>query len=322
MVQCHQYQYEYKLIRAILPHPAIDLVPKDIKYFTPIIHTSRGCPYRCTFCSISAFYNSKWKARKIDNILAEIESYASQGVKCFSFSDDNLTVDTKRVRAICEKLKDRGLDNLKWRCLSRIDSICKDPGMIDKMVDSGCTTMSLGIESGVQEIINTYKKNITIGHVHEAIKIMNNSSIFHEWYMIIGSGDEFDKPKYIEKNIDFMKKVKFDILQISILTPFPGTELYSKMISENRLLHKNWNKYDCTHCVYQPLYMTPEQIEQYYIQAYKTLYLDRGFDLLKMTLKGLRGGFITPKMILELGKHGFDFIFKKKKFYEIIESVE
>ena len=313
----------YSLLKNIdsVPHAAIDLVPKEIKDFTPIIHTSRGCPHRCSFCSVSAFYNGKWRTRKIENILAEIEAFASQGVKSFSFSDDNLTVDTKRVRAICEKLKDQGLDNLKWSCLSRVDSICRDPGMIDKMADSGCTATSLGIESGVQDILNTYKKNITLGQVQEAVKIMNNSSIFHGWYMIIGSGDEFDEPKYIEKNIDFMKKVEFDNLQISILTPFPGTELYSKMISENRLLHKNWNKYDLMHCVYQPLHMTPEQIEQHYIKAYKTLYLDRGFDLLRMTWKGFRSGFLTPSMILKLSKYGIDF-FMKKNFYKVLESVE
>lgn len=314
----------YTLLKDIdtLPHPAIDLVPKEIKNFTPMIHTSRGCPHRCSFCSISAFYDGKWRARKTENIIAEIEAYASRGVKRFSFSDDNLTADTKRVRNICDELKNKGLDDLKWRCLSRVDSIYKDPGMIDKMADSGCTSMSLGIESGVQEIIDSYKKNITLSHVEEAVKIMNDSSIFHGWYMIIGSGDEFDTPKYIEKNIDFMKKVKFDVLQISILTPFPGTEFYAKMVAENRLLHKNWNKYDCTRCVYQPLHMTPEQIEQYYIKAYKTLYLDRGLDLFKMAYKGFRSGFLSPTIILTSGKHGLNFAIKKKKFYEAIESFE
>lgn len=315
-------EHSYTLLKDIdtLPHPAIDLVPKEIKDFMPIIHTSRGCPHRCSFCSVSAFYDGKWRARKIENIIAEIEAYASQGVKRFYFIDDNLTVDTKRVRIICKELKDKGLDDLQWRCLSRVDSIYKDPVMIDKMADSGCTSMSLGIESGVQEILNRYKKNISLTHVEEAVKIMNNSSIFHGWYMMIGSGDEFDTPKYIEKNIDFMKTVKFDILQISILTPFPGTEFYAKMVAENRLLHKNWNKYDCTHCVYQPLHMTPEQIEQYYIKAYRTLYLNRGLDLFKMAYKGFHSGFLSPTVILTSGKHGLDFVFKKKKFYEAIES--
>jgi hypothetical protein len=68
--------------------------------------------------------------------------------------------------------------------------------------------------------------------------------------------------------------------------------------------------------------MTPEQIEQYYIKAYKTLYLERGLDLLEMTWKGYRAGFLTPAMILKLSGHGLNFLLKKKNFYEVLESVE
>ena len=66
--------------------------------------------------------------------------------------------------------------------------------------------------------------------------------------------------------------------------------------------------------------MTPEQIEQYYIKAYRTLYLNRGLDLFKMAYKGFHSGFLSPTVILTSGKNGLDFVFKKKKFYEAIES--
>jgi len=302
-----------------LPKITLDLIPKEIKNFSPLISTSRGCPFRCSFCSISAFYNGKWRARKIENILDEIEMYAlDTHIKNFWFNDDNLTVDTKRVREICDGLKKRGLDNLKWSCESRVDSICRDPGMVDKMTDAGCTVMALGAESGVQEIINTYNKNITLEQVLKAVKIMNNSSIFHAWFMIIGSGDKYDRPKYIEKNIDFMKKVKFDILQISILTPFPGTELFNKITSGNRLLHKNWKKYDCAHCVYRPLHLTPKQIEEYFVKAYKTLYLSRGLDLLKIILKGFKSGWLNPSFLLKTTRYGIDVFLRKKNIYEVM----
>ena len=186
-----------------LPRITADLVPKGITSFMPQIPSSRGCPFRCSFCSISAFYKGRWRKRKTKNLLDEIETYASIGYERFKFNDDNMTVDTERVKRICDGLKERGLDNLKWGCLSRVDSICRDTVMVDKMVDAGCSTMQLGVESGVQEIINAYKKNITVEQVQEAVKIMNNSSIFHTWFSIIGSGDEYDQPKYIEKNIDF-----------------------------------------------------------------------------------------------------------------------
>lgn len=303
-----------------LPKITSDLVPKGIKNFTPQIPSSRGCPFRCSFCSISAFYQGRWRIRNLENILDEIEMYASEGYHKFKFNDDNLTVDTERVKKICENLKERGLDSLKWGCLSRVDSICRDPAMVDKMVDAGCSTMQLGVESGVQEIINTYKKNITLEQVQKAVKIMNDSSIFHTWFSIIGSGNEYDQPKYIEKNINFLDKIEFDLLQITILTPFPGTELYCNLNTQNRLLHKDWKKYDCTHCVYQPLYVTPQQIEEYFVEAYKIIYRSRGFGLLKTAWKGLRAGsIVTPEMMLKTVKYGINAIYRKKDLYEVLE---
>ncbi len=304
-----------------LPQIPIDLIPKAVKGFSPRISASRGCPFRCSFCSISAFYEGKWRTRKVESVLDEIEMCALEGhFKNFRFNDDNLTVDTGWVRRICAGLKERGLDNLQWGCVSRIDSICREPDIVDKMIDVGCRSMGLGIESGVQEIIDTYKKKITLEQAQKAIKIMNDSSIFHVWYMIIGSGDEYDQPKYMKQNIDFMKGIEFDLLDISILTPFPGTELYCKLRMENRLLHTNWQKYDCVHCVYQPLHLTPQQIEEYFVEAYKTVYLSRGLDLLRTARKGLRAGcFVTPIMMLKTIKFGIDILLRKKDFFEVLE---
>ena len=315
-------KHSFTLLQNIdsLPKITTDLVPGEIHSFVPQISSSRGCPFRCSFCSISAFYKGRWRKRKPETILDEIDMYASEGHGTFKFDDDNLTVDTTRVREICDNLKERGLDNLKWGCLSRVDSICRDPAMVDEMVDAGCSWMQLGIESGVQEIINTYKKHITLEQVRKAVKIMNDSSVFHTWFSIIGSGNKYDQPKYIEKNINFLKKIKFDLLQISILTPFPGTELYCKLKEENRLLHKNWKRYDCVHCVYQPLYVTPQQIEEYFLRAYRSIYASRGLDLLKMARKGLKSGsIITPEMLFKTTKYGIDIILGRKNLYETLE---
>jgi len=304
-----------------LPKVTIDLVPKEIENFSPGISTSRGCPFRCSFCSISSFYGGKWQARNIENVLDDIEMYAQEGhIKTFRFSDDNFTVNTKRVRKICEGLKERGLDNLKWSCKSRVDSICRDPGMVEKMQEVSCTNMSLGIESGVQEILNTYKKNITLEQIQKAVRIMNNSSIFHAWYMMIGSGDNYDQPKYIEQSIAFMKKIRFDILQISILTPFPGTELYNRLSSEHRLLHKDWNKYDCAHCVYQPSNLSPKQIEDYFIKAYKSLNFDRNpAEILKVAWKGIKSGLVSTTQLLRVTKYYTDVFIRKKDIYKVLE---
>jgi anaerobic magnesium-protoporphyrin IX monomethyl ester cyclase len=302
-----------------LPKITRDLVPTEAKNYTPMISTSRGCPHRCSFCSISAFYKGRWRSRKIESVLDEIEMYSSNGhSKSFQFSDDNFTNNTARVKKLCDGLRERGLDDLKWSCLGRVDSVSRDPEMVDVMADTGCNFMSLGVESGAQEILETYKKRITLDHVQRAIEIMGDSSIFHGWFFIIGSGGELDRPKYIEKSIDFMKRIKFDLLQISIMTPFPGTEFYNNLCSDDRLLNRDWEKYDCTHCMYQPIHMTPGQIEDYFVKAYETLYLERGLDLISMGWNGFRAGFIPPTMILNSARYALNIFFRKKNLHGVL----
>jgi anaerobic magnesium-protoporphyrin IX monomethyl ester cyclase len=305
-----------------LPRIPVDLIPRSIKNYVPVISTSRGCPFRCSFCSISSFYGSRWRPRKVVKVLDDIETYTEvYHLKRFSFNDDNFLVDTNRVRELCDGLNERGLDHLKWSCNGRVDTICRVPELVNRIQDVGCVNMQLGIESGVQEIIDSYRKQITLHQVQKAVKIMNDSSIFHSWYMIIGSGDEYDSEKYLEQNIAFMKKIQFDLLSISILTPFPGTPLYTKLTNENRLLHRDWRKYDCTHCVYQPLHLSPQQIEEFFIKAYKTLNFGRdSTTLFKVAWKSLRSGLAKSSYLLKAVRYYVDVFVRNKNIYEIMDS--
>ena len=101
--------------------------------------------------------------------------------------------------------------------------------------------------------------------------------MFQQWYLMIGSGNEYDTPEYIRKSVSFMTGFPFDLVQISVLTPFPGTSLYDKLEREGRLLHKNWDLYDGMHCVYRPLGMTAEELEKELTNAYRQIYLHSGF---------------------------------------------
>ena len=97
-----------------------------------------------------------------------------------------------------------------------------------------------------------------------------------QWYLMVGSGDEYDTQEYIRKSASFMNGFPFDLVQISILTPFPGTHLYDKLEKEGRLLHKDWDLYDGMHCVYKPLGMTVEELEKELTWAYRQIYLHSG----------------------------------------------
>lgn len=302
-----------------LPRITMDLVAPDFN-FTPKIVSSRGCPFFCSYCSISAFYGGKYRQRRVEDVIQDIEDYISWGYNHFWFHDDNLTVDGKWVNSFCELIEQREL-KFTWNCMSRIDLICKDPALIARMASCGCRMMSIGVESGVPEVLERLKKKISLEQINKAVQIMKTVGISYDWFMLMGSGDEFDTPEIIEKNIKFFSQLPGMIL-VSILTPFPGTEVYNKLKAEGRIRHYNWEDYDIIHCVYNPLGMTFKQMEAYLPIAYRKIYLSKGWELFPLFIKGVRTNAIRLDMILSgikslvktfvLGKDFYSAILKKR----------
>jgi anaerobic magnesium-protoporphyrin IX monomethyl ester cyclase len=239
--------------------------------------SSRGCPFKCTFCSASNLYGGVWRKRSVENVLDELEGM--RGIKnnkvTVQFGDETMTVDTRWAKEFCRGIIKRGL-KFSWYSNSRVDSINRDLEMLQLMKEAGCKGVSLGIESGVQEIIDSYNKGITLEQALRAAEKLRDFSMYQQWYLMVGSGNKYDEPVYLEKSIEFMKDFPFDLVQISILTPFPGTKLYNQLEKEGRLLHKNWDYYDGLHCVYRPLGMTAEKLEEELNRAYREIYLHSG----------------------------------------------
>jgi anaerobic magnesium-protoporphyrin IX monomethyl ester cyclase len=277
-----------------LPRITMDLVAPDFS-FTPKIVSSRGCPFFCSYCSISAFYGGKYRQRRVEDVIQDIEDYISWGYNHFWFHDDNLTVDGKWVNSFCEMIESKGL-KFTWNCMSRVDLICRDPLLIARMARCGCRMMSIGVESGVPEVLESLHKKISLEQILQAVKIMKGVGISYDWFMLLGSGDHFDTPEIIEKNIKFFSKLPGMIL-VSILTPFPGTEVYQRLTSEGRIRHYNWEDYDITHCVYNPSGMTYKQMEAYLPLAYRKIYLAKGLGLIPLFIHGIRTKAIRLGMV-------------------------
>ncbi len=241
------------------------------------ILSSRGCPFKCTFCSASNLYGGVLRKRSVENVLDELEEI--KGIKSnrvtVQFGDETMTVDTKWAKELCRGIIRRGL-KFKWYTNSRVDSINRDLELLKLMKESGCQGLSLGLESGVQEIIDSFNKGITLEQAMGAAEKLRDISMYQQWYLMVGSGNEYDEPGYVRKSVEFMKDFPFDLVQISILTPFPGTKLYYQLEKEGRLLHKKWDYYDGLHCVYRPYGMTAEQIEEELNIAYREIYLHSG----------------------------------------------
>ncbi|MDZ4182089.1 MAG: radical SAM protein [Candidatus Cloacimonadaceae bacterium] len=301
-----------------LPRITMDLTAPEFT-FSPKIVSSRGCPFRCSFCSISAFYDGKYRQRKVLDVIADVEEYIRWGFDTFWFHDDNLTVDTAWVNDFCAEVEKRGL-KFRWNCMTRVDSIVKDPKLFARMAKAGCSLVSIGIESGIPEVLKRMHKKIDIPQIKQAISTLNRLSISHNWYMILGSGDEFDQPKYIEQNIKFFSSLPFGYVLISILTPFPGTEVFAKLKAENRILHYNWEDFDITHCVYQPLGMSAKQMESYLPKAYMQIYLKKGWRMIPLFISSFRRKAIRPAMVTGAIKALLKTYVLRKTFYKSLEK--
>jgi len=279
-----------------LPKITRELVAPEFS-FSPKIVSSRGCPYHCSFCSISAFYGGSYRKRSVEVVIAEITEYLSWGYNNFWFHDDNLTVDADWMNRFCETVVQNKL-KFSYSCMSRVDTICRSPELFAKMADTGCKFVSIGIESGIPEVLERMHKKIDVSQIKQAIKIMNRLAISHNWYMILGSGDEFDTPEYIKQNIRFFCSLPLGYVLISILTPFPGTELFNRLRAEKRLRHYNWEDYDILHCVYKPIGMSFTELEKFLPKAYVKVYLSKGWRLIPLIFNGFKRQAINPQKIV------------------------
>ncbi|MBO8180321.1 MAG: radical SAM protein [Archaeoglobus sp.] len=263
-----------------LPFPAFDLMPLE-KYSLlgqkleqfPMI-TSRGCPFACRYCSSSLFLGRRFRARSAKNVVDEMEWLAENfGAKHIAFGDDTFTLNRKRVFEICDEIKKRGLD-VEWSCSSRVDTINEE--MLRKMREAGCSVIYYGVESANKEILNKYyRKRIKLDAVKRAIEITKKVGIETVCSFIIGAPHETKKD--VKETLKLAIKLNPDYAQFSILTPYPGTEIYEEAKEKGLILTENFDDYTAGKPVLKNLYMTSEEISKLLKHCYLRFYIRPSF---------------------------------------------
>jgi anaerobic magnesium-protoporphyrin IX monomethyl ester cyclase len=265
-----------------LPYPAYHLLPWQ-KYKPHPPHgmampfgamvTSRGCPYRCAYCSKPVF-GSKFRAQSPDRVVEEMV-YLQQkfGVREIAFYDDTFTVDKKRVHAIADKIIAKKM-KIAWTCETRVNLVDKE--LLAHIKQAGCYSISYGIESASPEIIKVLQKDITLKQVEAAIQAHKEVGLPVVGYFMLGSPGE--TPQTIKQTIDFAKKLKVDFAQFSVTTPFPGTELY-EIYKRNNPGEIAWEKFvyagtdNPTSPVFESDKITREDLKKWVARAYREFYL-------------------------------------------------
>ncbi len=270
-----------------VPFPARHLLPFDRytllnrKFPMGGMITSRGCPFGCTFCSSSRVYGKRFRGRSPSNVVDEmellVERYRARSIEIL---DDTFTIDKNRARGIAEEIIRRGLD-VSWVFGSRVDTIA--PDLLHLFKKAGCYMVYYGIESGTDRILKELNKGITLEQVRKAILWAKRAGIETIASFIIGTPGETRAEAM--QTIEFARKCGVDYAQFTVMTPYPGTEIYESAKREGHLITEDWSKFTTLKPVLCTKELSAEEQESLVALAYKRFYLRAPF-IIRNIIKG------------------------------------
>jgi len=229
-----------------LPFPAYELLKlnKYKSYWTrrrmefPMF-SGFGCPYRCAFCSRPQGNIVRYFS--IERLMEEINRNIKEfNMSSIYFWDDTFTLNRKRVLSICEEFLRRGFNKkVKWKCLSRVDTI--DLEMLRYIKEAGCEHIEFGIESGNHQILENIKKPLDMEKAEQVFQWCKEVGIRARAFFIIGFPEE--NRETLKETYNLIWRLNPDFLTVSILVPFPGTELFKKYVDINTHSKHKWEEY-------------------------------------------------------------------------------
>lgn len=254
-----------------LPFPDFTLLKPDApgrrRMGSIPVLTSRGCPFECSFCSVTGMFGRKYRHRSTDNIIEELRLYNDRKNIIF-FYDDNFAADPRRTRELCEAMIRENF-KFKWTTQVRAD-IARDPDLVRLMKRSGCHTLYIGFESVNPESLESMKKSQTVEEITRAVKVLRRNRINIHGMFVLG----FDQDDWetVRRTVKWAKKSKLTSTQFLILTPLPGSEFYDRISSEKRIRFNDWTLYDAHHAVFQPARFSLFDLQKAQIFAHKKFY--------------------------------------------------
>lgn len=260
-----------------LPFPARKFI-KHINYSSTVgvsgnlatMISSRGCPYKCTFCDVPV---KTYRTRSPGNIIEEMFKCIELGYTEIHFYDDLFNITPKKVIEFSDELANKKI-NIPWSFRGRVNSANHD--MLKAAKDNGCYQIHFGVETGTDEGLRLLKKNTSTDQIHQAFKLCKKLKIKTVADFMIGLPFEKDIND-LKTNIDFLLSLEPDYAQFSILTLVPFTQLYDDAIKKGLIKRDKWNNFVRS---YNPdfrpdhwyEYFSPEDLRRLHKWAYKKFY--------------------------------------------------
>jgi anaerobic magnesium-protoporphyrin IX monomethyl ester cyclase len=289
----------YGLIQGL---DSMDIIP---------IMTSRGCPFDCNFCTVTKIFGKKFRMQSPQRIIAEVKHaltfFKTRGI---FFYDDNFTANQRRIDELCDLIIAQDLD-IAWTAQVRQD-IASNPVLLKKMAKAGCRIVFIGFESINDATLKAMHKSQTRKDIEVSIRVIQQAGInIHGMFIF---GDDNDTVETLRQTVTFAITQHIDTVQFMILTPFPGTPVYDKLVAEKRLFHRRWEYYNGMFIVFQPKTMTASRLQQEMVAAHRKFY-----SWQHLSLEGLKLGFnvMIDALVWDFSRafrYGFETLLLKAGF--------
>lgn len=274
-----------------IPFPARHLVKKYVygrEYnpkikrgeFTSVI-TSRGCPFKCTFCSRNLITMKRYRTRSVVNILEELQELEEKGYKYVAFEDDSFLVNKKQAHALFDGIIENNIDMRFIITAARVDSA--EEKLFHKMKKAGVTHIQFGLESGNQDVLDFYNKKTTTADIKHAVNLSHSMGFFTIGTFILGAS--FENLKHFEKTVKFAKSLPLDSVSFLPLRYVAGSPLWYKAVQHGKILEDEYMVYSDSR---RGLGLfTYEEIKSKCMEGHRSFYLRPRF-MIRLLMKSLR----------------------------------
>jgi radical SAM superfamily enzyme YgiQ (UPF0313 family) len=258
------------------PMPRHDLLEVE-RYNRLTVQTSRGCPHRCDFCASSILLTPKYRVKPVEKVIAEIRRIREIWPHPFiEFADDNSFVTRPHYKRLLQALRH---EHVKWFTESDV-SVADDPELLDLMRESGCRQVLIGLESPVADGLDgvELRRNWKLGRLadyEQAVRVIQAHGITVNGCFVLGLDGHTEA--IFDQVYEFVERSGLYEVQITVMTPFPGTPLHERLSREGRIIAEGaWDRCTLFDVNVVPTGMTPERLQQGLVDLGRRLY-DQSF---------------------------------------------
>jgi radical SAM superfamily enzyme YgiQ (UPF0313 family) len=263
-----RYQADFSRPYALDPPPRRSLLPRASFLTTTSVIATRGCHNRCGFCYLSTDgLHMPYRLRAVEQVVGEIvadrQPYAV-------FIDNNLGSRPDYLRRLCAALRPLAII---WSAAVTID-VTDDPTLVRDMALAGCTGVFVGFESlNGANLVSARKRTPAPLDYARRVRLLHQHGIQVNGSFVLGF--DHDRRDVFERTVAWIEDNRLECATFHILTPYPGTPLFRTLAAQGRILHRDWDRYDTAHVVFQPRHMSAEELDQGYAWCYDTLFSAR-----------------------------------------------